>query len=108
MVPEVLIVAKEAIKRVPLVLGESQDAYDVRVPSISEVAEEKSVEERAAMVEGTHLGREIQQPRPFLQIHQGVICLLVSRDMSEASPKLNRLLDVIVALIDSLLIVCLL
>jgi hypothetical protein len=94
-----------SLKRVPLVLAHPQNAYDVRVPPIPEVAEEQSVEERAAMVEGTHLSREIQQPRPLLQIDHGVVRLCVSGDGSEAPSELNRLLDVVVALLDSLLFV---
>jgi hypothetical protein len=54
------------------------------------------------MIQGVHLGGEAEKPRTIVQVDKGIVGIFIALDIGEAAAKLNRLLDVVIALIHSL------
>jgi hypothetical protein len=52
------------------------------------------------MVQGSHLGCEVEQSRTLLQIHKRVISCLATGNVGEAVPEFHGLFDVVVSLLN--------
>src|SRR6201982_2458907 len=53
------------------------------------------------MVEGPHLGCEVEQSWTLLEIHEGVISCLATGNFCEAVAKFHRLLEVVISLLNA-------
>ena len=99
MIPCVLVPTKERAEVVPFVLADVQPGYILGVSAVTEIAEEQSIEERTFMVQGSHLGREVEQPRTLLEIDKRVISCLATGNVCEAVAEFHGLLDVVISLL---------
>jgi len=106
--PSVFVLAKKRVKLIPGIFGHSEPRHFVGVAPVPEITEVEVVEQSSMVIERIHLRGESQQARPLLQVHEGIVSLRVAGDARESPAELNRLLHVVIALLDALLFLVLL
>ncbi len=101
IIPCVFVPTEQHAEVVPFVLADVQPGYILGVSAVTEIAEEQSIEERTFMVQGSHLGCEVEQSRTLLQIHERVISCLATGNVCEAVAEFHGLFDVVISLLNA-------
>src|ERR1700730_2332383 len=73
------------------------------IAAVTEIAEGEMVEQRSLVIQRVHLRREAKKPGALLQVHKRVVRLRVARYAREAPAEFNRLLDVVISLVNAFL-----